>query len=142
VLHLLYARFWHMALYDAGVIETPEPFTKLVHQGMILGELEFVVDGKRVDEDLVEKRGDKFVLRSDPGKAVEARSHKMSKCRGNGQNIGALPNSFDKIFQNSTTGAFTLTIRTNVDAGIVLAQTMSQAMWSDGTTMFAVSAAI
>jgi len=66
----------------------------------------------------------------------------LSGLPGNGQNIGALPNSFDKIFQNSTTGAFTLTIRTNVDAGIVLAQTMSQAMWSDGTTMFAVSAAI
>ncbi|HZF30861.1 MAG TPA: leucine--tRNA ligase [Gammaproteobacteria bacterium] len=83
VLHLLYARFWHKALYDAGLVETPEPFTKLVHQGMILGELEFVVDGKRVDEDLVEKRGDKFVLRDDPGKVVEARSHKMSKSRGN-----------------------------------------------------------
>ena len=38
VLHLLYARFWHKALYDAGLVKDPEPFTKLVHQGMILGE--------------------------------------------------------------------------------------------------------
>ncbi|GAB5519495.1 MAG: leucine--tRNA ligase [Rhodothermales bacterium] len=38
VLHLLYARFWHKVLFDAGVIATPEPFQKLVHQGMILGE--------------------------------------------------------------------------------------------------------
>ncbi|OZC03502.1 leucine--tRNA ligase [Rubricoccus marinus] len=40
VLHLLYARFWHMVLFDAGVVSTPEPFVKLVHQGMILGEME------------------------------------------------------------------------------------------------------
>jgi leucyl-tRNA synthetase len=83
VLHLLYARFWHKVLYDAGVISTSEPFMKLVHQGMILGELEFTVDGKRVDEELVEKRGDRFVLRDDPATEVEARAYKMSKSRGN-----------------------------------------------------------
>lgn len=38
VLHLLYARFWHKVLYDLGVVETKEPFYKLVNQGMILGE--------------------------------------------------------------------------------------------------------
>ncbi|MDO8355635.1 MAG: leucine--tRNA ligase [Nitrospirota bacterium] len=38
VLHLLYARFWHKVLYDIGVVSTPEPFKKLVHQGMVLGE--------------------------------------------------------------------------------------------------------
>ena len=38
VLHLLYARFWHKVLYDLGHVSTPEPFTKLIHQGMILGE--------------------------------------------------------------------------------------------------------
>jgi len=38
VLHLLYARFWHKVLYDLGHVSTPEPFMKLVHQGMILGE--------------------------------------------------------------------------------------------------------
>ena len=37
VLHLLYARFWHKVLYDAGYVTTLEPFKKLVHQGMILG---------------------------------------------------------------------------------------------------------
>ena len=37
VLHLLYARFWHKVLYDLGVVETKEPFRKLVNQGMILG---------------------------------------------------------------------------------------------------------
>ena len=38
VLHLLYARFWHKVLYDCGVVPTKEPFQKLFHQGMILGE--------------------------------------------------------------------------------------------------------
>ncbi|HIX36203.1 MAG TPA: leucine--tRNA ligase [Candidatus Limosilactobacillus merdigallinarum] len=37
VLHLLYARFWHKFLYDLGLVPTPEPFMKLVNQGMILG---------------------------------------------------------------------------------------------------------
>ena len=38
VLHLLYARFWHKFLYDNGYVFTPEPFKRLFHQGMILGE--------------------------------------------------------------------------------------------------------
>ncbi|MBI3251776.1 MAG: leucine--tRNA ligase, partial [Candidatus Omnitrophica bacterium] len=38
VLHLLYSRFWHKVLYDLGCVSTKEPFTKLVNQGMILGE--------------------------------------------------------------------------------------------------------
>jgi len=37
VLHLLYARFWHKVLFDAGLVSTREPFQKLVNQGMILG---------------------------------------------------------------------------------------------------------
>ncbi|MEC9149107.1 MAG: leucine--tRNA ligase, partial [Planctomycetota bacterium] len=42
VLHLLYARFWHKVLYDRGHVHTPEPFHRLVNQGMILGEMEHV----------------------------------------------------------------------------------------------------
>ncbi len=38
VLHLLYARFWHKVLFDIGVVNTDEPFMRLVNQGMILGE--------------------------------------------------------------------------------------------------------
>ena len=37
VLHLLYARFWHKVLYDLGYLSTPEPFQRLVNQGIILG---------------------------------------------------------------------------------------------------------
>jgi len=45
VLHLLYARFWHKVLFDAGVVKHAEPFLKLVHQGMILGE-----DGQKMSK--------------------------------------------------------------------------------------------
>jgi leucyl-tRNA synthetase len=38
VTHLLYARFWHKVLYDVGVVRHPEPFLRLVHQGLILAE--------------------------------------------------------------------------------------------------------
>ncbi len=38
VLHLMYARFWHKVLFDLGHLSTPEPFMKLRHQGIILGE--------------------------------------------------------------------------------------------------------
>jgi leucyl-tRNA synthetase len=43
VLHLLYARFWHKVLFDLGLVKHDEPFQKLVHQGLILGEVEHVV---------------------------------------------------------------------------------------------------
>ena len=35
--HLLYSRFWNNFLFDKGLVPVKEPFTKLVHQGMILG---------------------------------------------------------------------------------------------------------
>jgi leucyl-tRNA synthetase len=38
VTHLLYSRFWHKFLFDHGIVSTPEPFTRMVHQGIILGE--------------------------------------------------------------------------------------------------------
>ncbi|MGA2140717.1 MAG: leucine--tRNA ligase [Verrucomicrobiia bacterium] len=45
VLHLLYSRFWHKVLFDLGHVSTPEPFMKLVNQGMILGE-----DGQKMSK--------------------------------------------------------------------------------------------
>ena len=38
VLHLLYARFWHKVLFDLGHVVDSEPFRRLFHQGIILGE--------------------------------------------------------------------------------------------------------
>ena len=67
VLHLLYARFWHKVLFDLGHVSTPEPFYKLVNQGLILGE-----DGQKMsksrgnvvnpDDILVEFGADAFRL--------------------------------------------------------------------------------
>jgi leucyl-tRNA synthetase len=45
VLHLLYARFWHKVLFDEGVVPQSEPFKKLFHQGIILGE-----DGEKMSK--------------------------------------------------------------------------------------------
>jgi leucyl-tRNA synthetase len=47
VLHLLYARFWHKVLFDLGYVSTPEPFFKLVNQGLILG-----ADGQKMSKSL------------------------------------------------------------------------------------------
>jgi leucyl-tRNA synthetase len=47
VLHLLYARFWHKVLYDYGHVSTPEPFKRLFHQGLIMGE-----DGRKMSKSL------------------------------------------------------------------------------------------
>ncbi len=101
VLHLLYARFWHKVLFDRGHVHTPEPFQRLVNQGMILGEMEYTAyrhqdrwisavkdaspewETVRLEEDQVEKQGECFVLKEDPKVRVEARAYKMSKSRGN-----------------------------------------------------------
>jgi leucyl-tRNA synthetase len=109
VLHLLYARFWHKVLYDAGVVSTREPFQTLVHQGIILGEREYTgyvdtghdwvsaehvedgvdqrtgeaVSAQTLEDDAVEKQGNRFVLKDAPHIEVDAKAHKMSKSRGN-----------------------------------------------------------
>ncbi len=119
VLHLLYSRFWHKVLFDRGYVSHPEPFGRLVNQGMILGEMEFTayrsplsdpsappdrwrfrsspdvntdalattngepVEKIKLSADQVEKKGEHFVLKSDPAIIVDARSYKMSKSRGN-----------------------------------------------------------
>lgn len=47
--HLMYSRIWNRYLYDKGFAPTKEPFKKLVHQGMILGE-NGIKMGKRYPE--------------------------------------------------------------------------------------------
>ncbi len=47
VLHLLYARFWQQVMFDYGRVSTPEPFTRLFHQGLIMGE-----DGRKMSKSL------------------------------------------------------------------------------------------
>lgn len=43
--HLIYARFWHKFLFDQGVVSYDEPFTKLQHVGLIMGE-----DGRKMSK--------------------------------------------------------------------------------------------
>lgn len=43
--HLIYARFWHKFLFDLGVVSQEEPFTKLQHVGLIMGE-----DGRKMSK--------------------------------------------------------------------------------------------
>ncbi|WP_298531655.1 leucine--tRNA ligase [uncultured Ruminococcus sp.] len=50
--HLMYSRIWNRYLYDKGLAPTKEPFKKLVHQGMILGE-NGIKMGKRFPEFVV-----------------------------------------------------------------------------------------
>jgi leucyl-tRNA synthetase len=59
VLHLLYSRFWHKVLYDRGHVPCPEPFMKLVNQGMILGENEYRItpDQRAQFASQIEKKG-------------------------------------------------------------------------------------
>jgi len=104
VLHLLYARFWHKVLYDCGVVSEPEPFHRLVNQGMILGEVEYTLfrdsegtpvsdsevrnnedafTAEAVPESEAVKKGDGFVWKRDESIRLRSRAHKMSKSRGN-----------------------------------------------------------
>jgi leucyl-tRNA synthetase len=98
VLHLLYARFWHKVLYDAGLVSTKEPFQRLFHQGMIHKPSFKDARGKYHAADEVEARGGAAV---DPVEAnfaqvsaatwylkgtedaVETKLDKMSKSRYN-----------------------------------------------------------
>lgn len=110
VLHLLYARFWHRVLYKLGLVSTLEPFPKVIHQGLILGEPEHCVfrdkEGQWVSAEFIDKegrdtrtgdilesikvlesevikKGEYFVLKENPAIRVESKAYKMSKSRGN-----------------------------------------------------------
>ena len=82
VLHLLYARFWHKALFDLGVVHSPEPFRKLFHQGMITSMAYQRDDKSLVPIDEVENRGSEespTYIETATGNKVERIVAKMSK---------------------------------------------------------------
>ncbi len=95
--HLLYSRFWHKVLFDLGHVSEPEPFRRLVNQGMILGATFLPLDRRKDDTGKklvflpaqVEERDDpdrpgskRWVVR-ETGEPVEIQWDKMSKSRGN-----------------------------------------------------------
>ncbi|OGR86647.1 MAG: leucine--tRNA ligase [Elusimicrobia bacterium RIFCSPHIGHO2_02_FULL_57_9] len=89
VLHLLYARFWHKALYDLGFVSTIEPFQKLRHQGMILSyayrDSQGVYHGY---EDVKYDDAGGAVL--DSGEKLQSIVEKMSKSKKNAVNPDAV----------------------------------------------------
>nr|HEX4318202.1 leucine--tRNA ligase [Kofleriaceae bacterium] len=82
VLHLLYARFWHKVLFDAGLVSTKEPFQRLFHQGMI-HKTSFRDDAGRYYHDTdVEQVDGAWRVKATQAR-VSASLDKMSKSRYN-----------------------------------------------------------
>ncbi len=78
VLHLLYARFWHKVLYDLGLVNTKEPFQRLINQGLITS---FAFQRKNktlVPTDEVEEKNGEFFEKA-TGEKLERVIAKMSK---------------------------------------------------------------
>ena len=94
VMHLLYSRFYHKLLRDAGLVESDEPFKRLLCQGMVLADTFFKVDEKGVKQwiaptDVDSEFDDKGRLvkatLKETGDVVEhAGMSKMSKSKNNG----------------------------------------------------------
>ena len=82
VMHLLYARFWHKVLFDIGVVSTPEPFTRLFNQGMLVADTFRDATERIVPMDEVEERDGTWVRASD-GAPVERYTSAMSKSKRN-----------------------------------------------------------
>lgn len=79
VLHLLYARFWHKVLFDIGVVNSNEPFRRLVNQGMITSHAYQRSDGTLVPIDEVEEKSPGNWIEKSSGHAVQQVIAKMSK---------------------------------------------------------------
>ncbi len=100
VLHLLYARFYHKLLRDAGLVHCDEPFTRLLTQGMVVAETYYreSADGQRhwynpAEVEVVRDtkgRAVKAVLQADGEPVVIGGVEKMSKSKNNGIDPQAL----------------------------------------------------
>jgi leucyl-tRNA synthetase len=85
VLHLLYARFWHKVLFDAGVVTTKEPFKKLRHQGTVLAYSYQDALGHYHELGEIEWRNERPVLKA-TGEELKQSVEKMAKTKLNGVN--------------------------------------------------------
>ena len=89
VLHLLYSRFWHQALFDLGHVSTPEPFQKLFNQGLILSFVATDKGGVKVPMDQVvqvkfhDKDGQDGWAHRDTQEPLSLQVGKMSKSMKN-----------------------------------------------------------
>ena len=79
VLHLLYARFWHKVLFDLGLVSTPEPFARLVNQGMITSYAYQRANKSLVPADQVTEKEPGVFVDNETGEVLERVIAKMSK---------------------------------------------------------------
>ncbi len=79
VLHLLYARFWHKVLFDLGLVSTPEPFARLVNQGMITSFAYQKPNKSLVPADQVIEKEPGVFVDKESGEVLERVIAKMSK---------------------------------------------------------------
>ncbi|MCL6270406.1 leucine--tRNA ligase [Sansalvadorimonas sp. 2012CJ34-2] len=103
VMHLLYSRFFHKLLRDAGLVDSDEPFKKLLCQGMVLADINYTLDEKGVKHYVapgdVEKRGDssgqeQWFLTGTDTPVVHQGMGKMSKSKNNGIDPQELINEY------------------------------------------------
>ena len=93
VLHLLYARFWHKVLFDAGLVSTEEPFMKLINQGLITAYSFKDSEGRYVHTDDV-NFDDKKAIHKETGESLEFQIEKMAKSKLNVVNPDSIVESF------------------------------------------------
>ena len=79
VLHLLYARFWHKVLYDLGLVNSKEPFQRLVNQGMITSFAYQRANKTLVPADQVVEQAPDVFVETTTGEKLERVIAKMSK---------------------------------------------------------------
>ena len=94
ILHLLYARFFHMLMRDVGLVNSNEPFTNLLTQGMVIADTFYRDggDGKKqwINPADVETRDGVAVLKADGQPVQVGGTEKMSKSKNNGVDPQAL----------------------------------------------------
>ena len=87
ILHLLYARFFNLLLRDQKLIQSSEPFQRLLTQGMVLADAFYTKDENGnpewVNKDFVSMNGEKSTL-SDGREVFKDGMSKMSKSKLNG----------------------------------------------------------
>jgi leucyl-tRNA synthetase len=82
VMHLLYARFWHKVLFDAGLVHTTEPFQRLFNQGLLTAFAFEDATGRLVPNAGVEERDGKY-FKKGGGEELKQIVTKMAKQLGN-----------------------------------------------------------
>lgn len=84
VMHLLYARFFHKALRDMGLVETNEPFKRLLTQGMVLGPSYYSQNERKFYYPKDVEIKDTKAFSKSTGEELTVKIEKMSKSKNNG----------------------------------------------------------